>query len=328
MPYTPIDPSRYNGDLIVDETFFEDMVKNDEFLFGQLGALPPTIQNGEFEVDSDGDGQPDNITINRYAGGQVMLDTTQSAEGFQCLKIIHPGGVGAGGGSAEFDYIPCSDLKRVLIGFIHWATAAGMHNLVKVRFFDREKLEIAGSSISIYDSTNNPTAAQYFIAAFLAPTGARYFKLSLIGGYNDTNVAGTAYFDGVSLAGFELFHNYPANFTIGAASSSNSSYSDVASATVHVSLLGMPINLSFTALQHSEVGDYQTFMRFRIGSVYSNEVSETSSTDVAKQINLLFTPTAAQNIVTIYMQLKGLGHGAYGSKPTATATVFPDLTAV
>ena len=156
MPYTQISLARLLK--VFDISIPRDIINNCDWLYGQLGSLPATVQNGSFEVDSDGDGQPDNIIITTSPGGQVLLDAATQAEGSKCLKFVHPGGANAGGGTAELDYVPCSELARIIVSWIHWATAAGMHNQVRIRFFDHDRVEVPGSTAILYTSTNNPTA--------------------------------------------------------------------------------------------------------------------------------------------------------------------------
>jgi hypothetical protein len=176
---------------------------NFDYLYASFArAQGPQIINGSFELDSDADGQPDNWTCEEYAGGTIALETTDPAHGAKALKFIHPGGASNGGGYADTDYIEISELTVLAIGFIHWATAAGMKNKVQARYFTKAKIELSpGSPVDIYNSTSNPTSETAFIYSFTPPATARYMKVRLIGGYTDTDVAGTAYFDDVRLNG-------------------------------------------------------------------------------------------------------------------------------
>lgn len=173
---------------------------NFDYFYGLAGGSQgPQVLNGSFEIDSDSDGNPDSWTITDYAGGSHALYTTSPAHGAQALSFVHPGGASNGGGHAESDYIECSQLTTLAIAFILWATAAGMKIQVNALFYTAAKIYV--STTSIYSSTSNPTSATAYIYSFTPPSTARYMKIQLIGGYTDTDVAGTCYFDDVRLNG-------------------------------------------------------------------------------------------------------------------------------
>jgi hypothetical protein len=307
MPYTKIDRSRLLK--VFDISIPRDMMSNEDYLFGQLGSLPQTIQNGGFEVDSVGLGQPDNITITTFPGGSVSIDASVSGEGSQCLKFVDPGQPGAGGGTAEMDYVPCSELRSEYLGWIHWCNAPTMHNLVQVRFFDRNKIYLSTSPV--YDSKANPTSATYFAASFLPPAGARYYKIDLIGGHTDTSVAGTAWFDAVALAGADMFRGRPVTFSIPARSSGSGVFADVASTVVTIPYVSIPVLFTFNASIMSDGTGASAHMRFRIGSSYSNQVDSASGIYEPHSIALPGVVDASGN-VTIYMQLLASGTNASG----------------
>lgn len=172
-----------------------------EYLYGLTnGTVGNQILNGSFELDSDSDGVPDNWTPEAYAGGTVSIETTAPDHGAKALKFVHPGGASNGGGYADSDYLEVSELETNTIRFIHWASAAGMKNKVQIRYFTKAKIELgAGSPADVYNSTSNPTSPTQFVYQFTPLATARYIKVRVIGGYTDTNVAGSAYFDGIRI---------------------------------------------------------------------------------------------------------------------------------
>lgn len=189
-----------DAEIAVGKPIRPPMVKvkdNFEYLYSQTGAPPMLPINGSFELDTDSDGEPDNWTQSLYSGGSAGLETTSPADGAQAAYFTHPGGAGNGGGYLTSDYIECSQVATYWLYFIHWATAAGMKNIVRISYFTAAK--VAVSSSDIYSSTSNPTNAALFCEAFTPPSTARYMKIVVIGGYTDTDVAGTAYFDGLRL---------------------------------------------------------------------------------------------------------------------------------
>lgn len=179
-----------------------------DYLFGTIGGIPPI--NGNFEVDSDGDGIPDNWTRTLYPGGTGGRDTTTPAQGAAAIYLVHPGGAGNGGGELWSDYLPVSEYASYFVKFIHWATAAGMKNKVQVQYYTAAKAA-NGSPVDLYNSTSNPTTPTFFTRGFQPTANTRFVKIVLIGGYTDTAIAGTAYFDHVE------FGVYPSDIARGEA---------------------------------------------------------------------------------------------------------------
>jgi hypothetical protein len=175
------------------------------FLSGAVGgSLANDIFNGDFELDSDTDGVPDfwSKTDNHgttYPGGTVAFETTSPISGAQSMKFVHPGGAGNGGGLLESDYYECSENASFKLSWIHYSSAAGMKNQVIVYWYDKDQVALGGTpSTTIYSSTANPTSAKEFSGICNPPSGAKYYTIGLVGGFTDTDVAGTAYFDSVT----------------------------------------------------------------------------------------------------------------------------------
>jgi hypothetical protein len=170
---------------------------NFDYLYGVVGSLAGSagIPNGSFEVDSDADGIPNSWTRNLYSGGAGALYTTSPAQGAQAWSFTHPGGVGNGGGYLTSDYMECSPYQTFILGGILWSTAAGMKNKVQVQYYTKAKAA-NGAAVDLYNSTANATSPTAYVWSFTPTASSCYFKLILVGGFTDTDVAGTAYFDG------------------------------------------------------------------------------------------------------------------------------------
>lgn len=173
------------------------------YLYGMVamvGTGGAVIRNGSFETDADSDGIPDGWSRGLYPGGSGAFETTSPAHGAQSYKFVHPGGASNGGGYLESDYVDIHALTAYAMTFISWASAAGMKNMVQARYFDKAKVELgAGSPVTLWTSTSNPASATENTVGFTPPAAAKYLKFKLIGGYTDTNVAGAAYFDNVTI---------------------------------------------------------------------------------------------------------------------------------
>jgi hypothetical protein len=200
MAFEALTTTETGAGKAIIQALMRKIKNNFDALFGILGTLAGSdIPNGSFEVDSTGSGIPDGWTLFTYPGGSVARDIATVAHGEASLKLVHPGGVGNGGGYATSDYVACNQLEKIALKFIHWSTAAGMKNQVIIYWYTAAKVACATPSITIYDSTANPTAATSFVKAPLPPSTARFFKVRVVGGESSVDVAGSAYFDGLEL---------------------------------------------------------------------------------------------------------------------------------
>lgn len=192
MGYDAILDSEIQVGDAIKQSLMQKFKDNFDFLFGSSssGRLPV---NGSFEIDSDADNVPDSWSLTSYAGGTIARDTATEAHGEASLKMVHPGGGGNGGGYADSDYIPCSD--RINWSALSWSTASGMKCQAYIRWFTDAKVYI--SQTNAWTSVANPSTATPIGGWESAPATARFARLRLIGGYTDTDVAGSAYFDDV-----------------------------------------------------------------------------------------------------------------------------------
>ena len=196
MGYEALTDAEIAQDKFVTTNLMDKIKGNFDYLYSQSGggALPP---NGSFETDTDENEIPDNWTRSLYPGGSGGLYTSAPAHGAKSVYFTHPGGSGNGGGYLDSGYIEVSQLQSLSLFYILWASAAGMKIQVYIRYYDKAQAYL--SQVALYNSTSNPTSAALYCSQFVPPSNARYIKIRLIGGYTDTDVAGTAYFDGLWL---------------------------------------------------------------------------------------------------------------------------------
>jgi len=166
---------------------------NFEYLYGALVGKQHDPPNGSFEIDSDGDGVPDSWSRELYSGGSGGIETTSPLSGAQAVYFTHPGGAGNGGGLLDSDYMEIGEVQTYALYFMLWATAAGIKIQVRIRYYTAAQVYI--SDYALYSSTSNPTSPTLKGGTFTPPANARYCKIRLIGGLDDTDVAGTVYFD-------------------------------------------------------------------------------------------------------------------------------------
>jgi len=197
MGYDAILSSEVDVDSPGKAELFQKIKDNFDYLYSLIGG-PVEVPNGSFEIDTDADGVPDNWTLNLYAGGSAAFDTTTPAHGAKAYKFTRASGAGNGGGYLESGYMECSPIGVCVVGFSIKSSVAGLKNIVKIRYFDKDKVYI--SDQDVYSSTFNPTSWTRYQCSMTIPANAMYYKIRLIGGYTDTDVAGDTTYDDVAIS--------------------------------------------------------------------------------------------------------------------------------
>ena len=197
MGYSAILSSEVDVDSPGKAELFQKIKDNFDYLYSMMGGVVE-LPNGSFEIDTDADDIPDNWTRNLYAGGSAAFDTITPAHGSRAYKFTRTSGAGNGGGYLESGYMECSPIGVCMIGFSIKSSAAGLKNIVKIRYFDKDKVYI--SDEDVYSSTSNPTSWTRYQYSMTIPASAMHYKIRLIGGYTDTDVAGDTYFDDVAIS--------------------------------------------------------------------------------------------------------------------------------
>ncbi len=328
MTWTAIDAAKHAaGKPVVGAGgWAEEILGNLNHLYGVLGTIAAgDIPNGSFEIDSDADGIPDNWTRSLYPGGTGARDTLTPAHGAAGIKLTHPGGASNGGGSFTSDYVACSPSLPEILGLIHWATAAGMHNKIQITYYNSAKVEL--STADLYDSTANPTTATTLLLGFTPPATARFYKLILSGGLTDIDVAGSAYFDGLTLSPGRSARWRPAlaDATLAEQSTSSLSWVNAGSFVITLPHRGLPVALSFAS--ELKGGDYDSqngvsysaYQRWVVGSNYSatNTVTNSSGVYVTFANIIGVSDVAADGRLTVVQQLmkeSGGGTTTFGRK--------------
>src|SRR3990172_5329481 len=137
MAFDPITQAEIAAGQPVTQALMQKIKDNDDYLYSQIGAGGSGeggIPNGSFEIDADQDGVPDGWTKNLYPAGGGAIETASPAHGANAYKFVQQAGPGNGGGYLDLnDYLPCAPLVPLVFNWLHYATAADMHNLVQVR---------------------------------------------------------------------------------------------------------------------------------------------------------------------------------------------------
>ncbi|WKZ32920.1 MAG: hypothetical protein QY316_00505 [Thermodesulfobacteriota bacterium] len=257
-----------DNDIVVGRpakrSLWQKIKGNFEHLFSI--AVEGGLKNGSFETDTDEDGIPDNWTRSLYPGGSAGFDTDNPMHGTRAYRFTHPGGGGNGGGYLDSDYVEVSSLDQNSIKLNIRSSVSGIRNIVQVRYFDKDKVFL--SSADLYNATAPDANARSLSYNFTPPANARYIKIRLIGGYTDTDVAGSTYFDGV-----QLFQSPDTAITLSKLKMTQGSYSYAFGGDVYI-----------TVHRYSHYPDL-----YKYGSVYSGRMicqTDLVSTGAARQVML------------------------------------------
>jgi len=310
MSYQAITTDEISGDKPGTDGLFQKIKDNFDYLYALAGDVID-VPNGTLEIDADGDGVPDNWARSLYAGGSGAFDTTTPAQGAKAYKFTRTAGAGNGGGYLESGYLPITEYISPKVQFKLKASAAGMKNIVRLRYFDKDKVDLSADE-DIYSSTSNPTSWTSYTKWGVPPANARYTKIRLIGGYTDTDVAGDIYFDDIHYDPLpEVLYD---NFTI-ARTTNNVGYADLNSASIKLpkgfTVARLPVDLDYSDTG-GVGGEGDGGARYRIGATYSTELLFRAVLPIGS--NLFYTKgvleldiSALSGAQTLYLQSKANG---------------------
>ncbi|MBT9169565.1 MAG: hypothetical protein DDT19_02926 [Syntrophomonadaceae bacterium] len=332
MAFSPITPAEIGVGRPITHGLWDKVRRNFDDHQARLAAVGMgmgQVPNGSFEIDANNDGIPDGWTRHLYPGGSGSLESLHhSAHGTRCFIFTHPGGVGNGGGELISDFIEADPFVRKILHFVLWSSVPGINNVVQIRFFDRARTHFA--TMNVYQSTSNPGVPTYFIRVFTPPVHTRFIRIVLIGGFPDVNVAGQTTFDAVSLGSFPHHWRVRRDFTIPELSTASTGWADIGSASFDLQFnsSNFPISFHFFAdLRATATGTFVN-QRFRIGSVFSNEVSVDSTVYTTHSFQFplfICSDVTMSSSLTIFQQLR-TGNSAIHAIGRKAANIPPNFT--
>lgn len=176
-----------NGNLI----WSQDNANPDDLGGDASGGLVP---NGSFEEVTTPP-VPDGWVAVNEAGSSNAVDPAFSTDGLNSYRFTSSG---VGGGSlTTTDFFPVNDVDQLRVNFDMFATLATVLNIVRVEWYDVTFVSISNSDV--YSSTANPLAWTEFQLIATPPALARFAKLKLIGIDPSVPLAGSTYYDRISV---------------------------------------------------------------------------------------------------------------------------------
>ena len=314
------------GDATKKVSFADAVIGNLVYLKANMGGSGSgggsLITNGNFELDGDSDGIPDGWDLTEYTAGAFAINSTTPGEGAKGIKFTSPGATG-GGDVQSTDFIPICSNKAYGVDFVTWASAAGLHNLVQVRWYSTALESNYISTTTLYDSVANPTSKTRFIEMCIPPSGAMFAKLKLVGALNNIAVVGIANFDDVKMSSGIVVQS---PIDIGADALDTIGWETVGNPIFLYLEPGSPGELKYRICAQLYAWEGWTFSwRIKIGTVYSNEVTiayvgpgnTTQNVDDILNINVAAL-IGTRVSVEFQANIAGTGSGAHGF-----ARVFP-----
>jgi len=338
-PDSPIDAQLMTGlrdDLVhlrewLGASYFAGAVQ-DHSHDGVNSALVPiganSLRNGGFESGSG------NWSLTAYTGGTISVGTTGAISGLNALAITSTVLANGGGYAASQEFIPCGaclvDVAASLYGSvgavpfalqINWYSAASSGSLISTS-------TVAGSASGL--STNVSTVT----GNALAPSGAKYCRIVLVGGTpgaSSPSVTGTIFVDNVFVSVQD-----PATTGQVAATTLlvNNGYTSAALTALGTSLTKLaevlcPVSCILTStitLNSGSVYYLATARIYKNGVAYGTSRSTTSTTNVTFIEDLAFS---AGDLIQIYIAAQGgvfpanaqLALKSAGSSPVETRFV-------
>lgn len=176
-----------NGNLI----WSQDNANPDDLGGEATGGLVP---NGSFEIVTTPP-VPDSWVAIDEVGSSNAADSSFSTDGLNSYRFTSSG---VGGGSLTTqDFFPVNDVDDLRVNFDLFSTLATVLNIVRVEWYDVTFISI--SNTDVYSSTANPLAWTEFQLVATPPALARFAKLKLIGIDPSVPLAGSTYFDRISV---------------------------------------------------------------------------------------------------------------------------------
>lgn len=207
MAYISIATTEIAVDKPLTNELMTKIKDNEDYLYGELGALTARLINPSFDVDSDADGIPDSWTVTLYSGGAASLTTAVPSHGDKCMKFVHPGGAANGAGNILSDFIPISTMQDWQLSY-DLRSSVAMRNAAQVHYYKVDQTSIDTTQVRFETGVSPSTSTAGFVrfAHIVSPSAsARYAKILLIAGTTTANVAGDAYYDNVAFDSIEPY---------------------------------------------------------------------------------------------------------------------------
>jgi hypothetical protein len=182
-------------DLVIQDRLGNIVITQDNANPGAIGQdVSGLVPNGSFEIDTDGNGQPDSWTLVSLAGSTNALDATTQTDGAYSYRFTGIG-VAGGGTITSQDFFPVNGVNDLNVKWDMFSSITGLGNTVTLKWYDSTFVFISNSVL--YNSTAPPLVWTTTQVASTPPGTARFAKL-VFAGVNATTGPGSTWYDRVS----------------------------------------------------------------------------------------------------------------------------------
>ena len=159
------------------------------------------LKNGSFEVDTDGDGTPDNWTLALDTGGTIAVDATSGGQlhGDNGLKFT---GTGSGAGTATSDKFSVQTSAAVKVIFAYKSTVSTVTNTLAINWYQYDDSASGVTATdTVYTATSgHPSSFTTYVRAVAVPSDAVKGELVITGvGSSGTTKVGPTWFDNIQI---------------------------------------------------------------------------------------------------------------------------------
>ena len=148
----------------------------DEDLTASVAGISNKIPNGSFEIDTSGNGVPDNWTLTAGTGNTLAVDTATQIHGDTSLKFTI---ASANTADAITDFFEVQEGVQEIIRFALKASAVDANIIVRLKWYTGAQVFVSNTDV-YSDSTTNPTSWADKGFTYTPPSTARYAKLQIL----------------------------------------------------------------------------------------------------------------------------------------------------
>jgi len=148
----------------------------DEDLTASVAGVSNKIPNGSFEIDTSGDGVPDNWSLTAGTGNTLVIDTASQIHGDTSLKFTI---TSANTADAITDFFEVQEGVQEILRFSLKASAVDANIIVRLKWYTDAQVFVSNTDV-YSDSAANPTSWTDKGYLYTPPSTARFAKLQIL----------------------------------------------------------------------------------------------------------------------------------------------------
>lgn len=266
-----------------------------------LNARLGTVESGElinrsFEAEGDDATEAAGWTQTEGAGGTISRVDTENYHGEWSMKFNRVAGGGNNAGDILSDPFTFAEFTELILGGYYQADAA-LASKIEAQFFDEDLVSVG--SVVLAAATTIQTLWTPFTVSGDSVGGTRFAKLLIAGATADVDVAGNAYFDGLSLEAIDP------NAFIATGNFNTTNTSFVTATTAKVWIPTGAATAAITVQHRQTAGGETAEYRARIGG--NNGTTQTASSTSFVSKTSVITIGSEEGYQTVTIEHRRIG---------------------